>query len=340
MKILMIGLGSIGQRHLRNIRRLYGDETEILAYRVRGSKTTFSDSMQIRENVDVEKEYNITSYTLLSEALAQKPDIAFICNVTKAHIPCALEAARTGCHLFIEKPLSDSFSGVDELVRIAEEKNVKIFVGFQNRYNPALLKLKEYLVNGVIGNIISVHVQVGERLSTMHSYEDFRTTYMARSDLGGGLILNQMIHEIDYLRFLFSDPESLYAAGNMLSENLNIDVDDCCDVIMKYDNFNVALHGDFYQYPPSREITVIGTEGKINADIINNKVMLFKNDTVHTDEFKDFRRNDMFAAELKSFISCIENNNEPEIGIEAGIGSLKIASAIKRSMTEKKEIEL
>ena len=86
MKILMIGLGSIGQRHLRNIKKLYGDEAEILAYRVRGLKRTFSDTMQIRENVSLEEEFHIKSFSDLNEALLEKPDIAYITNITKSHI--------------------------------------------------------------------------------------------------------------------------------------------------------------------------------------------------------------------------------------------------------------
>lgn len=84
MKILMIGLGSIGQRHLRNIKRVYGEEAQILAYRVRGLKRTFSDTMQIRENVSLEEEYNIKSFDDLSKALLEKPDIAYITNITKS----------------------------------------------------------------------------------------------------------------------------------------------------------------------------------------------------------------------------------------------------------------
>ena len=120
MKILMIGLGSIGQRHLRNIKRVYGEEAQILAYRVRGLKRTFSDTMQIRENVSLEEEYNIKSFDDLSKALLEKPDIAYITNITKSHIPCAIACAKAGCHLFLEKPISDSLDGIEELAKIAE----------------------------------------------------------------------------------------------------------------------------------------------------------------------------------------------------------------------------
>lgn len=192
MKILMIGLGSIGQRHLRNIKRVYGEEAQILAYRVRGLKRTFSDTMQIRENVSLEEEYNIKSFADLSKALLEKPDIAYITNITKSHIPCAIACAKAGCHLFLEKPISDSLDGIEELAKIVAEKKLKVFVGYQNRFHPGIQYLKQFLAEGSIGRILSVRSVVGERLTTMHTYENYKDTYMARKDMGGGVLLNQM----------------------------------------------------------------------------------------------------------------------------------------------------
>lgn len=180
MKILMIGLGSIGQRHLRNIKRVYGEEAQILAYRVRGLKRTFSDTMQIRENVSLEEEYNIKSFDDLSKALLEKPDIAYITNITKSHIPCAIACAKAGCHLFLEKPISDSLDGIAELAKIAAEKKLKVFVGYQNRFHPGIQYLKQFLAEGSIGRILSVRSVVGERLTTMHTYENYKDTYMAQ----------------------------------------------------------------------------------------------------------------------------------------------------------------
>ena len=143
MKILMIGLGSIGQRHLRNIKRVLGDEAEIIAYRVRGLQRTFSDTMQIRENVSLEEEFHITSFSTLEEALAKKPEVAFITNPTNLHIACATACAKAGCHLFLEKPISDDMTGMDELKDAIRESNVKVFVGYQNRFHPGIRAVKE-----------------------------------------------------------------------------------------------------------------------------------------------------------------------------------------------------
>lgn len=335
MKFLMIGLGSIGQRHLRNIRRVYGDEVEIIAYRVRGLKRTFSDTMQIRDNVSLEEEYNIRSYGFLEEALAQKPDVAFITNPTSLHIPCAIACAKAGCHLFLEKPISDNEDQLDELIEIVKEKKLKVFVGYQNRFHPGIKELKKMLKKEELGKVLSVESVVGERLTTMHTYEDYKETYMARKDMGGGVVTNQMVHELDYLYYLFGAPAGVYAVGGVLGD-LGIDVEDVCDAVFfgKDDDrsFPVTVHADFYQYPPSRYIQVVGTKGKVKVDIIGNTLVKTIADVTTEISYDKFQRNDMFIDELKSFIDCINKNTKPAIGLNDGIVSLRLATCIKESM--------
>lgn len=335
MKILMIGLGSIGQRHLRNIKRVLGEEAEILAYRVRGLQRTFSDTMQIRDRVSLEEEYHIRSFASLTEALLEKPELAFITNPTNMHIPCAIQCAKAGCHLFLEKPVSDSLEGIDELQKTAQDMGIKIFVGYQNRFHPAIRMLKEVLDAGSLGKILSVHSVVGERLTTMHTYEDYKETYMARKDMGGGVVTNQLVHEMDYLYYLFGKPVSVYALGGTIG-NLGIDVEDNCDALFLMENGTervaVNVHADFYQSPPSRFVKVIGEKGQIQADLINGTVTKTVSDVTEHIAFTEFVRNDMFIEELKLFLSCVKEGGKEAITLEDGIVSLKMAMAIKESM--------
>lgn len=335
MKILMIGLGSIGQRHLRNIRRIYGDSVEIIAYRVRGLKRTFSDDMQIRENVSLEEEFKIRSFSDLDKALLEKPEIAFITNPTKHHIPCAIACANGGCHIFLEKPVSDSTEGILTLLQISKEKNLKIFIGFQNRFHPGMKYVKKCLEAGELGKVLSVRAVVGERLTTMHTYEDYKETYMARKDLGGGVVLNQMIHELDYLYYLFGKPESVYAAGG-ITGNLKIDVEDNCDAIYKINtktgSFPISVHADFYQSPPSRFVKIVGEKGQVTLDLLKALVVKSINDVTEEISFEDFTRNDMFIEELKLFMECVKEDTKPAISLEDGIVSLEMAMAAKQSM--------
>ena len=335
MKILMIGLGSIGQRHLRNIKRVLGDEAEILAYRVRGLQRTFSDTMQIRENVSLEEEFGITAYTSLEEALAQKPDVAFITNPTNLHMKFAIACAKAGCHLFLEKPISDDLSGVDELKEEVKKKNLKVFVGYQNRFHPGIRTVKETLKKKELGRILSVEAVVGERLTTMHTYEDYKETYMARKDMGGGVVTNQLVHEMDYLYYLFGKPLTVYAFGGTQGD-LSIDVEDNCDGIFTMDyegqTLGVRVHADFYQSPPSRYLKVVGEHGKICVDLIKNSVTKTVEDKTETTEYPDFARNDMFIEELKLFFDSINSNLTEDITLDDGIVSLKMALAVKESM--------
>lgn len=336
MKILMIGLGSIGQRHLRNIRRVLGDEAEILAYRVRGLQRTFSDAMEIRKDVCLEEEFHIRSYGDLDEALSEKPEIAFITNPTSMHIPCAVKCANAGCHLFMEKPVSDNLEGIDELKKAVKKSGVKVFVGYQNRFHPAVKAVREVLESGELGRILSVHSVVGERLTTMHTYEDYKDTYMARKDMGGGVVTNQLVHELDYLYYLFGKPLSVYATGGTLG-NLGIDVEDNCDALFVMEGkgggrVSVSVHADFYQSPPSRFVKVVGEKGVVEADLIGAMVSKTVSDVTEKAVFPRFERNDMFIEELELFLTCIREDEKEGITLEDGIVSLKMAMAVKESM--------
>jgi predicted dehydrogenase len=123
MKILMIGLGGIGQRHVRNLRSLLGDTLEIMAYRQLNRSFALTDQLKVDEGVNILEKYKIDVYPDINSALDQEPDIAFICNPSNLHIPVALMAARAGCRLFIEKPLSHNLDFVSELIQVIEQKN-------------------------------------------------------------------------------------------------------------------------------------------------------------------------------------------------------------------------
>ena len=337
MKILMIGLGSIGQRHLRNIKAQFGDQAEILAYRVRGLQQTFSDTMQIRENCLLEEEFGIHRFSDIDQALAEGPEVAYITNITSQHIPCAMKAVQAGCHVFLEKPVSDSLSGVSELLNAAECAGKTVFVGFQNRYHPCIRRMKEFVASGRLGKIITVQAEVGERLTTMHSYEDYRGTYMARRDQGGGVLMNQQIHELDYLQWIFGIPAKVISF-NGKNSSLPIDVDDYCDSIYWVEgtahSFPIYVHADFFQSPPSRFCKVIGESGWALADLIHAVFKTSIGDEVRQEAFPDFQRNHMFIDEMNDFFTSVQTGKQDMLSLEDGIVSLKMACAAKKSSAE------
>ena len=126
MKFLIAGLGSIGRRHLRNLRTL--GETDIILYR------TYCATMPDDELSGLPVE------TDLQHALEMKPDAVIVANPTALHLEVAIPAARLGCHILLEKPISASMDQVDQLSAVAKRSGSRILVGFQFRFHPTLRK--------------------------------------------------------------------------------------------------------------------------------------------------------------------------------------------------------
>ena len=340
MKILMAGLGGIGQRHLRNLIAMLGDRLEVLAYRVRRQADVLTDKLQIEPNSSLEEKYRITVFNELDKALAQKPDAVFICNPSSLHISVALAAAEAGCHLFIEKPLSHSLSQIEELIELVERKKLVAMVAYQMRFHPCLRRVYDLLSQKLIGRVVAVRAEVGEYLPGWHSYEDYRQMYASRRDLGGGVILSQ-IHEMDYIYWLFGLPRRLFAVGGHLS-SLEIDVEDVASILMDCSGVPVHLHQDYIQRPPSRTLQIIGEKGKLFADFRALTVERFdgKGESCGCDSFKDFERNQLFTEELAHFLACIEGKEKPLVSLRDGAQSLLMALAAKESLATGKIVDL
>jgi predicted dehydrogenase len=344
MKVLMIGLGGIGQRHTRNLRALLSNGVEIMAYRVRRQMHVVTPTMGADTNRNVENEYAIRTFSDLEEALAQKPDVAFICNPSSLHVPVTLACVQADCDVFIEKPLSDSMRGIDELIHAADEHKVIAMVGYQLRFHPCLRALAETVKSGILGSLLGVRATVGEYLPNWHPYEDYRQMYAARADLGGGVVLSQ-IHEFDYLYSLFGVPSRIYALGGHWSD-LEIDVEDAASMLMECSfakrPLPVQLHQDYLQSPPSRQCEVIGDRGRVVMDLHALTVSVFTRGktTPEIRNFSGFERNQLFIDQLKHFLDCAKSRTKPVVDLHDGLQSLRMALAAKKSIEAHEPIEL
>jgi predicted dehydrogenase len=272
MKILFCGLGGIGQRHLRNLSSLLGDDIEVHAYRVRKQNFKLLNDMTIEKNSNVENDYRITTHDSLEAALSTKLDLVMVCNPSSLHIPIAIKATQAGAHVFLEKPVSNNLDGITELQKVLSEKKLICYVGYNLRFHPAIKKMKSLVEDGFFGNILGCAVEVGEYLPGWHKYEDYRQMYASKSDLGGGVILSQ-IHEMDLIYWFFGLPKSILTVGGKYS-NLEIDVEDTAHSLIQIDSkfgkFPVTLLQDFIQRPPTRTFKIVGDKGIVKVDLILN----------------------------------------------------------------------
>jgi predicted dehydrogenase len=344
MKVLFVGLGGIGQRHLRNLRKLMGYDIDIMAYRIRKNTQVLTDQLSVEEGSDLEEKYRFRTIEDLDQALDQNPDVVFICNPSSMHMPVALAAAQAGCHLFIEKPISHSYDQVEKLIDRVESQDLVAFVGYQMRFHPCLLRLHSLLQQKLIGRVIAVRIEMGEYLPGWHKYEDYRLMYAARHELGGGVILSQ-IHEFDYIYWLFGLPTRIFTIGGHLSR-LEIDVEDVASTLMEYriedQRVPIHVHQDYVQLPPSRNCQIIGDSGKIFVDFRNLSVKVFdqQGNLTEANSYPDFERNQLFTDEMGHFIKCLEGKEKPLVSIRDGAQSLRMALAAKESMDTGRIVEL
>ena len=342
-RILIAGLGSIGQRHARNLRALFGDGADILAYRAVGQQGIITAAMTLDPSSTVEARYGIRSFDRLDEALVCDPEAVLVCNPTSRHMEVALAAARHGCHLLIEKPLAATLEGCDALLGAVARAGIVATVGYQMRFHPALLRLRELLCRKAIGRVRSVRAEMAEYLPDAHPYEDYRTSYAARADLGGGVILCYS-HEIDYVLWLFGPARRVSATGGRLGD-LEIDVEDTAHITLECERQGhavpVDVHVTFLQRPSSRTCEVIGEQGAIRIDFIQSTLTLTDgagSSERHT--FDGFERNHLFLDELRAFVAATQGDRSRVAPLGDGVNALRVALAAKTSLATGRPVEL
>ena len=319
MKLLIAGLGSIGRRHLRNLLAL--GESDILLYRT--NKSTLADDELVP----------FPTFTDLEQALAQNPDAVIVSNPTAAHMGVALPAAEAGCHLFIEKPISHNLQDLDRLKQALEKHNRQLLVGFHFRYHPVLEQIKQIIESGKIGRPLSAHVHWGEYLPAWHPWEDYRSAYAARAELGGGVVLT-LCHPFDYLRWLIGEVDNLSARVAKVSD-LEISVEDHADVSLQFENGCMGfVHLDYYQRPAAHWLQITTSNGFIYWDNESGSAKVYNVADKAWQVFNlpaGFERNNLFLGEMAHFLSMVKDGTPPQCDYLDGLRALKIALAVHSS---------
>ena len=337
MRILIAGLGAIGQRHARNLRALCGRDLELLAYRRRRLRHVVTDTLQRDDGRDVERELDARVFTDLDEALAARPDGVFVCTPSSQHLDIAQRAAEAGCHLFVEKPVSHTLDGLDRLRDTVAGKRLVALVGCQWRYHPATRWLRGAVAAGTLGRLEHVALEYGEYLPDWHPYEDYRASYAAREDLGGGVVLTQ-IHDYDLAWWLFGPIRRVSARGGHLSD-LEIDVEDTVEATLEGGAAPVTVRQSLAIRPPRRTITARGDRGAVTVDLLSGTIAA-TGAIAPAPGFADYQRNRMFMDEAAHFLACMAGTETPAVPLDEGIAVLELALAVKRAMRSGRTEEL
>jgi predicted dehydrogenase len=336
MNILIIGLGSIGQRHLRNLKKIQ-PKAQFYALRKKYTTPLLSNTNKVIRG-EIKKKYSLQYINNLEEININKIklDCAFVCTPTSYHVSQIIWLLKNDINCFVEKPLGSSLKQLKELEFILKKKNKLItMMGFQLRFNPIIQYLENiFKKKSPIGRVFAAHIHHGEHIKDFHPYEDYRISYAAIKKLGGGVILSQ-IHEIDYLLHLFKDYDfkNISFISSKVS-NLDLDVEDVfsANFLLKKNNNKIlcSMNLNFLERPKKRKIYLIGEKGSINVCLNSQKVLILKNNKTTVKKFI-FKKNDIFIKEIKFFLSKIKSKNSisKSLNLFNGIKTLRFAIKLK-----------
>jgi predicted dehydrogenase len=194
--------------------------------------------------------------------------------------------------------------------------------------------LKQLVDEAVVGKILWAHIEAGSYLPDWRPWQDYRKSYTARRELGGGILLDGS-HEIDYVTWLFGAPQEVACMAGRVS-TLDVNVEDCATILLCFpDGTRADVHVDFIQRSYSRNCTLVGPEGKLHWDFASNAVQIVRPGAeVETQKF-DCEVNQMYLSELDHFLKCAEAGEPPKFGLEDAILTLRIALAARKSAEEK-----
>ncbi len=314
MKFLIAGLGSIGRRHLQNLLAL--GQHDIILYRT--GKGTLSD---------LDQEFPV--YHDLSAAMEVNPDAVLISNPTALHMPVAETAARAGAHIFLEKPISHTFDSLQKFESAMQTSTSQVFVAYQFRFNFGIREIKRLLDQGMLGKPLSFISRWGEYLPDWHPWEDYRLSYAAHTEMGGGVVLT-LSHPIDYLHWFFGDVAQLTAKTGNRSD-LDLACEDYADAhLVFHSGVEGELHLDYDSKPKVHDLHIVCEKGGIFWDYDSSDVQITHSDS-HTELSSPpacYTRNDMYIEELKHFIAVCQGAEKPLCNYHDGKQVLNIALGI------------
>ena len=264
MNVIVVGYGSIGKRHVDNLLKIKQIDQIIVC-------SNHLDSFQ--NHPEKERLKVVHSLEELSPMMSKwrQFNFAIIANETYKHVETAHILAESGIHLFIEKPISNYFKKAISLKKLAGNKKIKIFIAYNFRFLGAMQYIKNQIGGGVIGSLCFAEIEAGQYLPAWRPLSDYRESYSARKEQGGGVALD-LSHEIDYMRYLFGDPVSWKIMKSKVSD-LDIDSEDIFKGIYRFSSgFLCSVHTDYIRNNKKRGINIVGSKGSIECDFIRTKV--------------------------------------------------------------------
>lgn len=315
MIMTVLGLGSIGVRHARNLMSLGID--------VQGFDPDAARRALLQDAGGA-------PFSTREEAL-NGAEAVLICSPSQYHLDDLQNAVDLGLHAFIEKPLAHTTFGLSDIFSQAEDKGLILFHGFFLRYHPCLEAAKKLIDEGRLGSPLWARALCSGYLPSWRPHQDYTQGYAANSTSGGALLDN--IHEFDLI-FSLLGPAKLIGAFAHQSGTLDISSEDIADVILAHDNgARSTVHVDYVTQPAKRTAEISGTLGRIEINLITRQLVYLDVDGISViKETFGGSFGDDYISEMRAFIACIAGQEQPRCSNEDAVHTLtQVLMARKQS---------
>lgn len=332
-KILIVGLGSMGKRRIRNLQKL-------------GYKQLIGFDLREDRIIETRKKYKIPSFNNFEYALKEKPTIMIIATPPHLHKEYAEIAIKNDIHVFLEVNLL--YNHVESILKFSKRKSIVVCPSSTMRYHPVVKKLKILLKQKKIGKIYSIHHHVGHFLPNWHPWENYKDFFVSRKETGGARELVPV--ELNWLTYVFSDIKSVFANIGKISK-LDVDIDDFYQIFLEFKNhIPCTINIDVFSIPSVKETKIIGEKGTIFCDFNKNQIKLDKDNTSKLFKIRSGKvasgykgitpSETLYEEEIQDFLNSIKKNQKCSFSLTDELRILKILNSIEKSSKLQKKLTI
>ena len=321
MRCLVAGTGSIGRRHIQNLVELL-DDCEIVLLRKGGNSDDYSRAIKA------------TIISDIGNSLAAGFDLAIIATPTVEHAGVLDILLQARVPVYVEKPVvatTEQLRRIQERIAISPVMPVTM-AGCNLRYLPSLRMLKESLKAGLIGTLVRANLQAGQWLPDWRPQQDYRESYSADPDKGGGVILD-LVHEIDIARWLLGEFDQVKAFAGKQS-SLQIDSEDTACILLANSSSGMmaCVSLDYVSRQPVRRYEFVGDKGTIIWDLHDKALRLIDPSGVNSLDCgtSGYDVAGTYKVAMTEFIACVREGRESSQGIIEGLRSAELAIRIRQ----------
>ncbi|NJE08441.1 Gfo/Idh/MocA family oxidoreductase [Thermococcus sp. M39] len=310
LRVGVVGVGNMGRHHARVYSELAKDgRVEFIGV----ADTNFERAREIA------KQYKVEAFQDYRE-LMSKVDAVSIVVPTSLHKQVALDFIENGVNVLVEKPIAESIESAEEIIRAAEKKDITLMVGHIERFNPAVLKLKEIIESNSLGEIVTLTAK--------------RVGPFPPQIKDVGVIVDLAVHDIDVMSFLLGEQvKEVYAKAGSAKNPLELE--DYAVIVLTFESATGVVETNWLTPHKVRKLSVVGTEGIAELDYINQELILYNHEWIRKAKIQ---KREPLRNEIEHFVECVEKGIQPIVSGSDGLHALKVAIMALKSAKEGKII--